>query len=59
MTDIWIEPSNRWKATGQLHSDGSMTSVTVEDLNRISRGRDLTFSSMLDFISWVTRTATD
>ena len=58
MTDIWIEPHNRWRAIGQFHANGSMTGVTVEDLNQVPRGRDLTFSSMLDFISWVGRNST-
>lgn len=58
MTNVWIVPHNRWKATGHLHADGSMTGVTVEDINKISRGRDLSFASLLDFISWVKRNAT-
>ena len=55
MADTWIEPQSRWKARGQLQADGSMTGVTVEDPDHVPRGRDLTFSSVLDFISWVRR----
>ncbi|MEU9802957.1 hypothetical protein [Streptomyces sp. NPDC051000] len=54
-TKMWIDPSSRWKATGQLQSDGSLKNATVDDNNGITRERNHTFSSESDFISCVRR----
>ncbi len=49
----WFDADSRWRATGQLQADGSMTGVAVDDPNGITRVRDLRFTSKGAFTSWL------
>ncbi len=55
MSQIWIDSKTHWKASGQVHSNGTMTSATVIDNHGTDRTRDATFKSKQDFLAWIRR----
>lgn len=56
-TASWFDMDSRWRASGQLHADGSLRGVAVDDPNGITRVDDLSFRSKGAFTSWLRQLA--